>query len=126
MRNSKTIAVVLASILQLICGTARGEACDARWPQVQFARDNLQRVLTEADFSIAQDYAERTRREFKHLAVLSERCDCTGAQTKFEAAAAKVHAALDSESRKDLREAIKQAQPPFDEGMKQLRECSRR
>jgi hypothetical protein len=110
----------------LAAGWVQAQTCDARSPQTQYARENLQRVLTEADFPIAQDYAERTRRELNHLSVQSARCDCAAAQAKFDAAAAKVHLALDAESRKELREAIKLAVLPFDEAMKQLKECAKR
>jgi hypothetical protein len=119
-------AAAMAALLLLATAPAWAQSCDARSPQTQFAREDLQRALTDADFAIAQDYSERARRELKHLAVQSARCDCAAAQAPFEAAAAKVRVALDTETRKDLREAIKLAIPPFDEAMKQLKDCARR
>jgi hypothetical protein len=120
------LGAAVAAFLILGAVPAWTQTCDARSPQTQFARDDLQRALTEADFAIVQDYSERARREMKQLAAQSDRCDCPAAKTKFEAGASQVGLALDSESRKDLREAIRLAVPPFDEAMKHFRECARR
>ncbi len=123
-RHRTAIAATIA--LLIVSPSLAQQSCDARSPQTQFAHDDLQRAQTEADFAIAQDYAERSRRELKQLATSSENCGCAEGSKKFAAAAAQVGVALGGESRRELRDALKQAMPIFAEAMQRLKECSRR
>jgi hypothetical protein len=107
-------------------GVAGAQTCDPRWPTVQFARDDLQRAATEGDLPTAQDYADRTRREFNHLAELSTRCGCTDAAAQFEAAAKQIRPAVGAESRRALRDIAVAVKPVLDAGLAKLQECGRR
>lgn len=100
--------------------------CDARWPQLQFVRDDLQRATNEGDLASAQDYADRARRGFDHLAALAGRCDCPPAASKFEEAAVGIRRAQDADSRKDLREIINDAKAAFDTAQGRLQDCRKR
>lgn len=120
--------VLRSAVFGLIAaaGIAEAQTCDPRWPAVQFVRDDLQRAASEGDLPTAQDYADRARREFDHLAGLATRCGCVGAVAKFEDAARQIRRAQDAESRRDLREVIGATRPIFDAALLQLQECGRR
>lgn len=107
-------------------GVAVAQTCDMRWPAVQFARDNLQRVATEGDLPTALDYADRARREFNHLAELATRCGCTAAAERFTEAAKLIRPAQDADSRRALREVAAATKPALEAGLAQLRECAQR
>ena len=117
--------LVLAAMMAL-AGPAAAQGCDARWPQLQFARDDMQRAGSEGDLASAQDYADRARRGSDHLAALSTRCDCAPAAAKFEETAAALRRAQDVDSRKDLREVVSGAKALFQAAQTQLQECRKR
>lgn len=117
-------ATALMTMLSL--GPAIAQNCDARWPQLQFARDDLQRATNEGDLASAQDYADRARRRFDNLAALAARCDCPSAASKFEEAAAGMRRAQDAESRKELRETATGARTLFEAAQTQLQSCRKR
>lgn len=110
----------------LAAGGVRAQTCDPRWPAVQFARDDLQRAAGEGDLPTAQDYADRARREFNHLAELSMRCGCSAAASAFGQAAEQIRPAQDADSRRALREVVGVTRPAFDAALAQLRACGRR
>lgn len=107
-------------------GWAGAQTCDLRGPPIQFAREDLQRAANEGDLPTAQDYADRARREFDHLATSASRCGCRLATTKFEEAATQIRRTQEAESRKDLREVIARTRPLFEAALAELRECGRR
>jgi hypothetical protein len=115
-----------ALAIALLLYPAYAQDCDARWPQLQFARDDLQRAATEGDLPSAQDYADRARRRFDNLATLATRCECPSAASKFEEATADMRRAQEAESRKDLREAASSARTRFEAAQAQLQSCRKR
>ncbi|MBS1191669.1 MAG: hypothetical protein H6R10_3461 [Rhodocyclaceae bacterium] len=127
-RGQRKIAafVMATAALATAAGHCEAQPCDSRWSQVQFARDDLQRAASEGDLASAQDFADRARREFNHLATLAGGCGCGPAEAKFDAVASEVRHAQDAESRKELRETIGRAKALFDEAQALLRECRKR
>lgn len=119
-------ALALAAGVTLLIRPAAAEICDSRWPQLQFARDDLQRAATEGDLASAQDFADRARREFDHLATLANRCGCPPAATQFEDLARRVRQTQDAESRKDLRDMINATKPLLEAALGQLQDCRKR
>lgn len=119
-------ALALAIAIALPISPAAAEICDGRWPQLQFARDDLQRAVSEGDLASAQDFAERARREFDQLATLATRCGCPPAATQFEGLARHVRQIQDAESRKELREMINAAKPLLEAALGQLQDCRKR
>lgn len=114
----------MAAILSI--GQAAAQDCHARWPQIQYARDDLQRAFTEGDLASAQDYADRARRRFDNLAVQAARCECPPAAARFEEAAAGLRRAQEAESRKELREVAAGAKAMFEAAQAQLEGCRKR
>ncbi len=102
------------------------QGCDPRPQQIQFATDDLRRAGSEADLAIAQDFADRARRELDQLASGAARCGCEPAQTRFEVAAAQMRQARDAESRGDLRGIVAKTVSLFDEAMAALKDCAGR
>lgn len=123
-RHIALVATALMAMLSV--GPAMAQDCDARSPQLQFAREDLQRAANEGDLASAQDYADRARRRFDNLATLAARCDCPSAASKFEAAAAGMRRAQDAESRKELRETAIEARALFEAAQTQLQSCRKR
>lgn len=119
-------AAATAFCLLAAAGGVGAQACDPRAPQLQFARDNLQRAASEADVPTAHDYADRARREFDHLAALAGRCGCPAAQAKFAQAAALIRPVQDAETRREVRELLARVRPLFEAGQLELRECAGR
>lgn len=117
---------VLAIGMMALTGTAMAQICDTRWPQLQFARDDLQRAAGEGDLASAQDFADRARREFDQLAALAIRCGCPPAASAFEEANVRIRRAQEAESRKDLREIINNAKATFEGALPQLESCRKR
>lgn len=115
--------IALAAALVMPAGPAAAQGCDTRWPQLQFARDDMQRAGNEGDLASAQDYADRARRGSDHLAALATRCECAPAAAKFEETAAALRRAQDVDSRKDLRDVINGAKSLFQAAQAQLQEC---
>ena len=118
--------LALALGMTLLIDPAVAEICDSRWPQLQFARDDLQRAANEGDLASAQDFADRARREFDHLATLADRCGCSPAATQFEGLARQIRQTQDAESRKELREMINAAKPLLEAALGQLQDCRKR
>lgn len=106
--------------------SAQAQSCDSRPAQSHFAREDLRRAVSEGDFATAQDFSDRARRELEQLASIATRCGCAPAQSRFEAAAAQVHHARDAETRRELRDTVKQTIQLFDEAMLELRACAKR
>lgn len=119
-------AAILIMGMMVLAGPSAAQVCDSRWPQLQFARDDLQRAASEGDLASAQDFADRARREFDQLASLSIRCGCRPAASIFEDASVRIRQAQDAESRKDLREIINSAKTTFDGAQPQLEACRKR
>lgn len=125
--NGRGFAKVAAALaMASLLGPATAQDCDARWPQLQFVRDDLQRAANEGDLASAQDYADRARRRFDNLATLATRCECPSAASKFEEAATDMRHAQDAESRKDLRSAASEARTRFEAAQAQLQNCRKR
>lgn len=112
----------LALLLAAQGGVAQ-EACNPRWPTVQFVRDDLQRASREGDLPSALDYADRARRGLEHLAKLSARCACPAAAGQFDEAARRLRPAQAADSRAKLREVVGGVRPLFDQGMERLVAC---
>jgi hypothetical protein len=124
---ARRVAVALQAALWIAApAAALAQGCDARPQQSQFAREDLKRAGTEPDLVIAQDFADRARRELEQLATGAARCGCAPAQARFEAAAAEVRRARDAETRRDLRDSVARTVPLFDGAMAALRECAGR
>lgn len=122
---SRWRAAAVALGLVAAAGAAAAQGCDTRSPQIQFARDNLQRALTEADVPTAHDYADRARREFEHLAGVAERCACAAARARFEEAARLIRPVQDRETRREVREIVAGVRPVFAAAVEELRACAR-
>lgn len=125
-RAQCNVAALLAALWMAAPMPALPQGCDPRPQQSHFAMDNLRRAGSEADLAIAQDFADRARRELDQLASGAARCDCEPAQTRFEAAAAQLRQAREAESRRDLRGIVAKTVPLFDEAMAALKDCAGR
>lgn len=122
-RSGALLGLLLVSLLSAPT-VVRAVACDPRAPHVQIARDNLRRAASEGDLATAQDYADRARRQMEQLARGAERCGCDAAKPLFETAAAELRKARDSESRRDLRDAVGRMLPRFEAALDTLRRCA--
>lgn len=120
--NSLWVTAIAATLWS---SQAAAQDCDARWPQLQFARDDLQRAATEGDLASALDYADRARRRFDSLATQAARCECPPAAAKFEEAAVGMRRAQNAESRKELREVTSGAKTTFEAAQAQLQDCGK-
>lgn len=103
---------------------ALAQGCDSNPTQAPMVQANFQRVAKEGDFASALDYAERAQRGLDQLAAQARRCECTTAQTGFEAAAREMRRAKVAESRKVVRDITAKASALFDAAMAEQRKCA--
>jgi hypothetical protein len=91
---------------------------------VDEARIQLARAVTENDFDFARIYASRAQSALDDLAQSALDCRCSGAQSEFEGSSARTRKARDAGSARDLNEELRRAVKDFNAGIYALHTCA--